>query len=151
MKKTYQKLFFGTLSGFIAGLIIGIILFSINAFSKIVVKFGAPNEFIAFCIHMLASTIIGFLFGLIFFNKIKNLKNSILYASIFSLVFWLLATIIVKPIKFGGTFLEAFLNIFQSLNIFFGHIIFGVLMGVIFFFLVDKKIRKRIVKRFLTK
>ena len=114
-------------------------------------KFGAPNEFIAFCIHMLASTIIGLLFGIVLFNRIKNLKNSILYASIFSLVFWLLATIIVKPIKFGGTFLEAFLNIFQSLNIFFGHIIFGVLMGVIFFFLVDKKIRKRIVKRFLTK
>ena len=142
VKKIYVKILTGALSGFLSGLFIGIILFLADAFPKIVLKFGAKNELVAFSIHMFAGIVMGTLFGILFYEKIKSLKFSILFASIFSLVFWLLATLIVKPLRFGGSFLDAFIGVFQSLNIFFGHIIFGIVLGLAFFY-SKKKIKFR--------
>ena len=133
-KEIYAKLGAGFASGFISAFFIGCILYFINAFPTIVEKFGAKNEFVAFSIHMLAGIIMAIIFSFVCYNRITSLRASIIYASVFSLVSWLFATVIVKPIRFGGTVLEALIDVLQSLNVFFGHIMFGIALGIAFFY-----------------
>ncbi len=129
------KFLVGFSSGFFSAFLIGGILFFADAFPRIVEKFWAKNEFVAFSIHMLAGIIMATIFSFLFYRKITSYTMSVVYASIFSLVFWLFATVIVKPLKFGGTFQEALLTVFQNLNIFFWHILFGILLGFAFYYL----------------
>ena len=138
-EKIVNKILIGLLSGTLTGFFIGMILLFLDAFPKIVEKFGASSIYVAFSAHMISNIFMGILISLIFFEKCKNYKTSILYSTFVSLSFWIFATIIVKPLKFGGTFQSAFLEVFTDLNILVGHIIFGVILGIFLYLIKINK------------
>ncbi len=143
-----KKFIFETLvwgfSGLLSWLLIWILLLVTNALPKIVENFNAPSVTIAFLIHLFASTILWILFWAIFQKRVIDLKSSLIYASAFSLFSWVLASVIVKPLKFWWGFLQAFIDIMQNLNIFIWHVIFGLLLWAIFFYtkVMVKKLKK---------
>ena len=125
----------GAGAGLLSGLGIGLILIITNALPQVVENFGAPSETAAFLIHLFSSTVMGTLFGIGFGAWVKTLGKSLLWASVFSLVLWLFASLVIKPIAFGGTFLQAAIEIFSAPNVLIGHAIFGLLLGGIFWWL----------------
>ena len=133
-----KPIFWGGISGFLAGGVIGIILFFSGAIPEIVQKFGAANEGVALFAHLFASTVLGTIFGAIFGKFQWKLWQWVSAATAFSMLSWILAMVIVKPIRFGIPFGEALSGIFGEPNIFIGHGIFGVILGVIFWGLASK-------------
>ena len=160
MKKNNRLLylFYGGLSGLLTGLLFALLwnytdILASTSFLVVLTKvepsiareelYGLTPRMAIFLFHFFISLILGFAYALIFSNKIKKIQYAIGLGSLFGVIWWIVTPIYLFPFFFlipPSIMWDVFLS-FTFLNALVGHILFGMVIGIIYF-LITPKIQK---------
>lgn len=152
MKKSNRLLylFYGGLSGLLTGLIFALLwnytdVLASTSFLVVLAKvdptiareelFGLTPKTAIFLFHFFISLFLGVAFALIFTNKIKKIQHAIGFGSLFGVIWWIVTPLYLLPFFFlipPSIMWDVFLS-FTFLSALVGHILFGTMIGIIYF------------------
>ena len=152
MKKNNRLLylFYGGLSGLLTGLIFALLwsytnVLATTSFLVVLSKvqpsiareelFGLTPTMAVYLFHFFVSLFLGVAFALIFSNKIKKFQHGIEFGSLFGIIWWIVTPLYLLPFFFlvpPSIMWDVFLS-FTFLNALIGHILFGMTIGIIYF------------------
>ena len=99
---------------------------------------GLENAIIGFVVHMAISAFVGITFGLIFRNLVTSLSLSIGLGLAYGLFWWILGALTLMPLLLGLPDMVMQIGQMQIMSLF-GHIIFGLVLGLIFHPLLQRE------------
>lgn len=127
----------GGLAGLLGGLIYGLWMDRADFFPLVASMIGSESASVGYGIHLLVSSSIGVTYGVLFQREIRGLGSSIAWGVAYGFIWWVIGPLTVMPLLLGENVqwsLEAARGNFAPLV---GHIIYGVILGIIYTLLVQ--------------
>ena len=123
---------FGIYAGLFGGSVFGVMMAVGGMFPMISGMMGMDNALVGFVLHLIISAVIGTIFGFALDTLVmRGPGTSLLAGGIYGIVWWVLGPLLIMPLAVG-------MPVFQiqaMMGSLFGHIMFGVTMGTIYFLL----------------
>ncbi len=122
----------GIYAGLFGGSVFAIMMAVGGMFPMISGMMGMDNALVGFVLHLIISAVIGAIFGLALDTMVMQGPGmSLLTGGIYGIVWWVLGPLLIMPLAMG-------MPVFQiqaMMGSLFGHITFGITMGMIYFLL----------------
>lgn len=131
-----------THTSFLPPMIYMFVLDQMKVYETIAKAYGVQKMSIIHVCHFFTSAVLGILFVLIFKKHVLTLFKGVWLGAIFGVIWWLLTPFYLMPLFFSVPthFRWGDANLWGMMNAVFGHIIFGILIGL-FYALLKKFIR----------
>ncbi len=133
--KIAQNALCGMTAGLTAGFILGGFMLLTGVLSKAVAQFGGTSIWKGFFIHLFFSSLIGTILGLFFGQFMQSLKKALLIGILYAIAWWIFAVWIITPLRMGNSIQLSISELTNTLHIFGGHSMFGLVLGGTFFIL----------------
>jgi len=129
-----KNIIYGIIAGIIAGLVFSILLVRMNMLPELGKMIGIPTPTAGFGVHILVSIIAGGVFAIIFYRPITNLIAGLIYGIVYGCLWWLVGPLTLLPIFLGKGLFASWnvAGISAALPSLVGHIIFGLVLGLIY-------------------
>jgi len=121
----------GGIAGLGGGLVFGIMMGMMGMLAMVGMLAGQESAVIGFIIHMLISAFIGVTFGIIATRLPSGWGATVIGSAVYGIVWWVLGALIMMPLMLGMTHMVFVIGGPQWMSLV-GHIIYGVVMGVLF-------------------
>lgn len=121
-------------AGLAASLVFGVIMWMMGMLPMIGGLVGQETVFMGFLVHMGIGLLISIGFGLVFGEIVQGVGSGILWGMVYGAVWWGLGPMTLMPFLLGMGWGANWTNemarqLFPSLI---GHLVFGVILGVVF-------------------
>lgn len=121
----------GIAGGVVGGIVFGVMMAAQGMMPMIAALIGQQSEVVGFIVHMLISIFIGATFGAILSFVPKNWVTAVVGGGAYGIVWWVLGALLLMPTMLGMNEMVFVIGEMQ-INSLIGHIIFGVVMGVVY-------------------
>lgn len=132
-----RKLIAGVTGGLIGGAFFGILLGALGMLPVIAELVGGRSFGVGLAVHTVISATFGALFGLLFERHLTSLWGATVYGIAYGIFWWVLGALILMPILLGMS--PQFHTAFTKGNLLslFGHIVYGVVLAITTYVLVQ--------------
>jgi uncharacterized membrane protein YagU involved in acid resistance len=127
----------GIYGGLVGGIIFGLMMAMMGMLPMVAGVIGMKSAFAGFSYHLVNSAIIGALFVLCFSRFVHSYKKGAIFGLIYGAAWWVMGPLILMPSMMG---MGARLNLegmSAALPSLWGHLIFGVVMGLVYYKVMD--------------
>lgn len=121
----------GTAAGLMGGLFFGVMMGRLGMLPIAGMLVGIENAVIGFFVHMIISAFIGAVYGLVATRLPQNTAVTAAAGIANSIIWWVLGTLILKPLLLGMTNMVFVAGSMQWSSLL-GHIIFGLITAFAF-------------------
>lgn len=121
----------GAISGAIGGLVFGMMMGMMGMLPMVGMLVRQENALVGFIVHMLISTFIGVVYGLIISRFANTWTTAIVGGVINGIAWWILGALILMPLSLGMSQMIFVIGQMQWMSLL-GHLIFGVITGIVF-------------------
>ena len=121
----------GAVACLASGVIFGVMMAIQGMLPMVGMLIGLENALIGFVVHMVISAFVGVTFGLIFRQVVTNLSLSIGLGLAYGLFWWILGALTLMPLLLGLPDMVMQIGQMQIMSLF-GHVIFGIVLGLVF-------------------
>ncbi len=122
----------GVYAGLFGGSVFGIMMAVGGMFPMISGMMGMDDALVGFVLHLIISAVIGAIFGLALDTMVMQGPGmSLLAGGVYGIVWWVLGPLLIMPLAMGMPMFQ----IQAMMGSLFGHIMFGITMGTIYFLL----------------
>lgn len=121
----------GTIAGLGGGLVFGVMMGMMGMLPMVGMLAGQENAVAGFIIHMIISAFIGATFGIIATRLPAGWAAAIIGGGAYGIVWWVLGALVLMPLMLGMTQMVFVIGGPQWMSLM-GHVIFGVVTGILF-------------------
>jgi len=138
---TYSKIMVGIMGGLIGGVVFGMMMQMMDApngkpmMAMVAQVVGSESFFIGWLYHLFNSAVIGAIFGWLFGSRVQSIGSGLLWGVLYGVFWWVLGGLILMPLFLGmSPFAPLMMEMMRPVAVssLIGHIIFGVILGVVF-------------------
>lgn len=122
----------GVLGGIIAGVVFGSMMGMMGMLPMVAMLLKSESAIFGFVLHLVFSTIIGGVFGLVFGHAALNKGSGILLGLVYGAIWWVLGPLIVMPLWLGMGIQLSAQGVAMALPSLWGHLVFGFILGLIY-------------------
>jgi uncharacterized membrane protein YagU involved in acid resistance len=135
-----RSVLYGVVAGIIAGIVFGLMMQimtpdMMNAMIGQII--GQPNPMGSWLYHLFNSAVIGAIFGLALGRFATNYGTGAILGAVYGFVWWILGPLILMPLLLGMNEMVFAINNTALLSLV-GHLVYGVITGVVYIFLRDR-------------
>ncbi len=127
----------GVYAGLAGGVVFGAIMATMGMLPMIGMMVGVPSAAVGFLVHLVISTLIGISFGVIFDRFLHGASGGLGYGLLYGGTWWVLGPLTLMPLfmgmGFGVNWNAAAAS--QMLPSLYGHLVFGAILGVSYWWL----------------
>ena len=127
----------GVIGGIVGGLLFGMMMQMMGMMGMVAMIVGSESIAIGWFVHLVISAFTGAIFGSFYGAKITSVAAGVKFGAIYGVIWWILGALILMPLILGMNDMVGKIGQPQIMSLF-GHLIWGVVMGVIFFQLSKK-------------
>jgi uncharacterized membrane protein YagU involved in acid resistance len=127
----------GVIAGLIGGVVFGMMMAMMGMLPMIGMLVGQENATVGFLVHMLISAGIGGTYGVIASRLPQNVITALIAGAVNGVVWWVLGALIMMPLMLGMGEMVFVVGEMQWMSLL-GHLIYGVITGLAFLFLVKR-------------
>ena len=122
----------GIYAGLFGGSVFGIMMAVGGMFPMISGMMGMDDALVGFVLHLIISAVIGAIFGIALDSIVTQGPGmSLLAGGVYGIIWWVLGPLLIMPLVMGMPMFQ----IQAMMGSLFGHIMFGITMGTIYFLL----------------
>ncbi len=122
----------GIYAGLFGGSVFGVMMAVGGMFPMISGMLGMEDALIGFVLHMIISAVIGAGFGIALDPMVMQGPGmSLFVGAAYGIVWWVLGPLLIMPLVMG----MPLFNVQAMMGSLFGHVMFGVTMGTVYFLL----------------
>ena len=124
----------GVIGGLAGGAVFGMMMAMMGMLPMIGKMVGIPNALAGFVVHMAISASIGASFGVLLGSGVLTIATGLVRGGVYGMIWWVLGPLTLMPLMMGMGLgvnwnATAAANMLPSLM---GHVIFGLVMGLVF-------------------
>ncbi len=140
--ESQKKYIGGIVGGISGGVVFGMMMAMMGMMPMIAKMIGSDSAAVGWIIHLIISATIGITYVWLFGNKTLSAMNGIVYGMIHGVIWWVLGALTIMPLMLGMG--VQYGNAFAKMNMMslMGHIIYGVILGLVFYVMVNKKTQR---------
>lgn len=121
----------GIIGGIVGGVVFGMLMQMMGMMPMIAMMVGSESVLVGWSLHLVISAVTGALFVYMFGSKVSTTTDGVRYGLIYGLIWWVLGPLVIMPVILGmGIQIQNAFGQMQLISLT-GHIIFGVIVGVI--------------------
>lgn len=128
----------GVIGGAAGGVVFGIMMGVQGMLPMVAALIGANDALVGFVVHMAISVFIGVTFGVIASRLPSGLPLRTIGGGVYGIVWWVLGALILMPLMLGMNEMVFVIGEMQISSLI-GHLIFGVIMGVVYHFMAARR------------
>lgn len=130
----------GIIAGLGGGIVFGILMVMMNSLPMVGALIGQPNAMVGFIVHLVISATIGMIYGVtISLSHIRlNWSFGVISGIVNGVIWWVLGGLIFMPLGLGMTEMVLKVGADQWISLM-GHIIYGIVAGLLFVPLINRK------------
>lgn len=130
----------GILGGMAGGLVFGITMHLMGMMPMIAKMAGSESVAVGWFIHIIISAVIGAFYVWWFGKQTSSYGRGILFGMIHGMIWWIIGALTIMPLILGMAvqYSEALSE--MSLMSLMGHLIYGVILGLIYYQLTKTKV-----------
>ena len=121
----------GAIAGLGGGLVFGILMGMMGMLPMVGMLVRQENSIVGFIVHMIISAFIGATFGVTAARLPSGCATAIIGGGVYGMVWWVLGALIMMPLMLGMTQMVFVIGGPQWMSLL-GHVIYGVVTGVLF-------------------
>lgn len=142
---TSQNIGYGFLGGLLGGIVFAMIMAKLGVISAIGSMLGLSNLFGAFFTHLIISMIMGVIFALLFCNLAYKPLSATIWGLIYGIFWWFLGPLTLMSILLGEP-IDSRWNLTSMQHVvpgLYGHIIYGLILGLTYGWLRSRGKKRR--------
>jgi hypothetical protein len=124
-----SRLLAGIAGGLIGGVMFGILMQMMGMIKMVAMLVGSEAVAVGWLVHLAISAFIGATYALLFARWATGLVPAALIGAGYGVVWWVLGGLLIMPARLGMSTFMINTTAWQSLM---GHIIYGLLLGVVY-------------------
>lgn len=128
---TVKSLVAGAIAGLGGGLVFGMMMAMMGMLPMVAMLAGSQDPMIGFVVHMAISAFIGGVYGLVAGRLPQKALTGVVAGAVNGVVWWVLGALIAMPLMLGMSNMVFQIGEAQWLSLM-GHVIYGVITGLIF-------------------
>jgi len=129
----------GIIGGLAGGMVFGMMMAMMGMLPMVAGLAGSSSPIVGFMVHMLISAIIGAFFGALFGGRSGTYGGGALWGFVNGMIWWVLGPIVIMPLMMGmGLQFEAMFTGPMLMSLM-GHVIYGVVTGLVYAWWVNRK------------
>ncbi len=121
----------GAIAGLGGGLVFGLMMGMMGMLPMVGMLVGQENAVVGFIVHMIISAFIGATFGVIVTRLPSGWATAIIGGGVYGVIWWVLGALILMPLMLGMTQMVFMIGGPQWMSLL-GHVIYGVVTGILF-------------------
>lgn len=121
----------GVVAGLVGGAVFGMMMGMMGMLPMVAMLVGSESVIVGFLVHMVISAGIGGSYGLLASRLPMNAATGIVAGALYGTAWWILGALLLMPILLGMPQMVLQIGDAQMFSLM-GHIIFGVITGLIF-------------------
>ena len=127
----WQRIIGGMVGGVAGGLVFGAMMGMMGMLPMVASVVGSHSALVGFLYHMFNSVIIGTLFGLVFGGLSHTYGQGAAWGLLYGVIWWVLGPLVLMPLLLGmGMQFGAALSPMNLMSLV-GHLIYGLLTGLV--------------------
>ncbi len=127
----------GALAGLAGGVVFGVMMASMGMLPMVGMLVRQESAAAGFMVHMLISAFIGAVYGVVVLRFPNQASTALLGGLVNGVAWWVLGALILMPLMLGMTAMVFVIGQAQWMSLL-GHLIYGVITGFAFFFLLKR-------------
>lgn len=127
----------GALAGLAGGVVFGVMMASMGMLPMVGMLVRQESAAAGFMVHMLISAFIGAVYGVVVLRFPNRASTALLGGIVNGVAWWVLGALILMPLMLGMTAMVFVIGQAQWMSLL-GHLIYGVITGFAFFFLLKR-------------
>jgi uncharacterized membrane protein YagU involved in acid resistance len=127
----------GVLAGLGGGVVFGMMMAMMGMLPMVGMLVGQENATVGFVVHMLISAGIGGAYGVAASRLPQNTVTALVAGAVNGVVWWVLGALIMMPLMLGMGEMVFVVGEMQWMSLL-GHLVYGVITGVLFLFLMRR-------------
>ncbi len=142
---TSKNIGYGTLAGFIGGIVFGLMMTKMGVLIKIGSLVGMSNPIAGFVVHLIISMFMGVIFALIFYKVACKRLSGTLWGLVYGIFWWFLGPLTLLSRIMDESIVSRW-NITGMKNALpglLGHIVFGLIMGFVYGWLRSREKKRK--------
>jgi hypothetical protein len=129
----------GIVGGLIAGVVFGFILIRLEILSTAGRLMGMTDPLSGFIVHLVFSAILGLIFALVFAKGCTNFFSSSLWGIFYGILWWFFGPLTLCPWAAGRPVSWSSGAMSHAFPMLLGHLVFGLVLGVSYFWMRNRK------------
>lgn len=131
-----QRVGYGIIGGLAGGVVFGLLMQMMDMIGMVAQLVGSSSAAVGWIVHLAISTFIGATFAVLLGSLAKALLPAALIGMGYGVVWWVLGALLIMPAQLGMSVFELNTTAWQSLM---GHLLFGLVLGIVFSQLARRK------------
>ncbi len=127
-----QKLIGGIVGGLVGGVAFGGMMAMMGMLPMVASLVGSSSPIVGFLVHMGISAMIGASFGILLGSRSHSLGQGATWGLIYGTIWWILGPLMIMPIMMGMGLQFGMALSSPMLMSLLGHLIYGLVTGVVF-------------------
>lgn len=123
-----QRVTAGVVGGLAGWLVFGLMMQVMGMMAMVAGLVGSSSPAVGWVVHLLISAFFGAVFGALLGGMVKSVGSGVLLGAGYGLVLWVIGPLLLMPSRMG---MPLFAINDMTINSLFGHLVFGVLVGVV--------------------
>ncbi len=128
---TVKSIVAGALAGLGGGAVFGMMMAMMGMLPMVAMLAGSQDPLIGFVVHMAISAFIGGVYGLVAGRLPQSALTGVVAGAVNGVVWWVLGALVAMPLMLGMSNMVFQIGEAQWMSLV-GHIIYGVITGVLF-------------------
>jgi uncharacterized membrane protein YagU involved in acid resistance len=121
----------GAIAGLVGGAVFGMMMAMMGMLPMVAMLVGSQDPMIGFLVHMAISAAIGGVYGLVAGRLPQRYGVAALAGAVNGVIWWVLGALIMMPLMLGMSAMVLQIGEAQWMSLL-GHLIFGVITGLVF-------------------
>lgn len=135
---TTQRIVAGVIGGLVGGAAFGVMMAAMNMLPMVGMLIGQENALVGLVVHLLISAFIGASFGILSNWLPAGMTPRLIEGGIYGIIWWVLGALVLMPLMLGMNAMVFVIGEAQIMSLI-GHLIFGVLMGGVFHWFLNRR------------
>lgn len=127
----------GVIGGMVGGLLFGMMMQMMGMMTMVAMLVGSESVVVGWFIHLVISAFTGAIFGWFYGDRILSAGSGVKFGAIYGVIWWILGALILMPLILGMNEMIGKIGQPQMMSLL-GHLIWGMVMGVVFYQLTKK-------------
>ena len=127
-----QRIIGGVVGGVVGGLVFGAMMGLMGMLPMVAMVVGSESAAVGFLYHMFNSVVIGALFGLIFGGLSHTYGQGAAWGLLYGAIWWVLGPLVLMPLMLGMGLQVGMAFTAPMLMSLVGHLIYGLLTGLVY-------------------
>lgn len=125
----------GIVGGLAGGVVFGVLMQMMGMIPMVAMLVGSEAAAVGWLVHLAISAFIGATFALIFASVAKRVVGALFLGMGYGAVWWVLGGLLLMPARLGMPVFQFGAMAWQSLM---GHLVFGLLLGIVYAVLMPR-------------